>query len=91
MSKKEQNKSCVLCHAYLFDEDDVVYCPVCGAPHHRECYNSIGHCALESTHGTENQYDLLKEKEKTKKEPKELEDLDKILVYDDEDEIAPYK
>lgn len=65
MSQKEQNKSCVLCHAYLFDEDDVVYCPVCGAPHHRECYNSIGHCALESTHGTENQYDLLKEKEKT--------------------------
>ena len=63
MSQKEINKSCALCHAYLFDEDDVVYCPVCGAPHHRECYNSIGHCALESTHGTENQYDLLKEKE----------------------------
>ena len=57
-----QNKTCALCHAYLFEEDDVVYCPVCGAPHHRECYNSIGHCALEDTHGTENQYDLLKQK-----------------------------
>ncbi len=55
-----QQKSCVLCHAYLFPEDDVVYCPVCGAPHHRECYNSIGKCALEEFHGTENQYDKIK-------------------------------
>ncbi len=63
MSVREKNNSCALCHAYLFAEDDVVYCPVCGAPHHRECYNSIGHCALESTHGTDKQYDKLKEAE----------------------------
>ncbi len=63
-----QNKTCALCHAYLFEEDDVVYCPVCGAPHHRECYNSIGHCALEDTHGTENQYDLLKQKTNNQQE-----------------------
>ncbi len=62
---KEQN--CALCHAYLFPEDDVVYCPVCGAPHHRECYNSKGDCALEEFHGTENQYDLLKRAEEEKK------------------------
>ncbi|MBE6786744.1 MAG: DUF2628 domain-containing protein [Ruminococcaceae bacterium] len=55
-----QEKSCVLCHAYLFPEDDVVYCPECGAPHHRECYNSIGKCALAEFHGTENQYDKIK-------------------------------
>jgi uncharacterized Zn finger protein (UPF0148 family) len=61
---KEQN--CALCHAYLFQEDDVVYCPVCGAPHHRECYNSIGKCALEEFHGTENQYDLLKRAQEEK-------------------------
>lgn len=56
----EQQKSCALCHAYLFPEDDVVYCPICGAPHHRECYNSIGKCALAEFHGTENQYDKIK-------------------------------
>lgn len=65
MSTKDTQKSCAFCHAYLFEEDDVVYCPVCGAPHHRECYNAIGHCALEDDHGTENQYDILKAKEKT--------------------------
>lgn len=55
-------KSCARCNAYLFNEDDVVYCPVCGAPHHRECYNAIGHCALEDLHGTDEQYDLVKAK-----------------------------
>ena len=48
--------SCVVCNAYLFEEDDVVHCPVCGAPHHRECYNKTGKCALEEFHGTENEY-----------------------------------
>lgn len=65
MNSEQKNISCSLCHAYLFEEDDVVYCPVCGAPHHRECYNSIGHCALEQLHGTEQQYDKVKRKEET--------------------------
>ncbi|MBQ5885092.1 MAG: zinc-ribbon domain-containing protein [Clostridia bacterium] len=52
----EKNKQCAFCKALLFDEDDVVHCPVCGAPHHRECYLSSGHCALEHLHGTANEY-----------------------------------
>lgn len=51
-----EGQSCPVCHAYLFDEDDVVICPVCGAPHHRDCYEHIGHCALEHLHGTEEEY-----------------------------------
>lgn len=57
---EQKNLSCSLCHSYLFEEDDVVYCPICGAPHHRECYNSINRCALEETHGTDNQYDKIR-------------------------------
>lgn len=68
MSIEQKNLSCSLCHSYLFQEDDVVYCPVCGAPHHRECYNSIGHCALEQTHGTDMQYDKLKQKQQEEQE-----------------------
>lgn len=56
MSENEVKLTCAVCRAYLFDDDDVVYCPVCGAPHHRECYNGIGHCAFENAHGTEKQY-----------------------------------
>ena len=55
MSLNNSGEKCSVCHAYLFDEDDVVYCPQCGAPHHRDCYNAIGHCGLEQYHGTENQ------------------------------------
>ncbi len=50
------NKKCAVCQAYLFEEDDVVCCPVCGAPHHRDCYLSVGHCGLEKYHGTDMQY-----------------------------------
>lgn len=60
MSLNTEGVSCVRCHAYLFPEDDIVYCPVCGAPHHRECYNQLGHCALEEFHGTDRQYDKVK-------------------------------
>lgn len=73
MSLKTEGCSCVRCKAYLFGEDDVVYCPECGAPHHRECFNSLGHCALEELHGTEMQYSRERvleafEKEQEKKE-----------------------
>ena len=56
MSLKANAPKCAVCSAYLFEEDDVVYCPTCGAPHHRECYKKIGHCSLEDAHGTENEY-----------------------------------
>ncbi|MBQ0084225.1 MAG: zinc-ribbon domain-containing protein [Clostridiales bacterium] len=61
MALSVNGKTCPICHAYLFDEDDVVYCPICGAPHHRDCYNSVGHCGLEQFHGTENEYSSKKE------------------------------
>lgn len=51
-----EGQKCPVCGAYLFDTDDVVFCPECGAPHHRECYHKIGHCALADDHGTERQY-----------------------------------
>ncbi len=62
MSYNVEGKKCVACKAHLFSEDAVVVCPVCGAPHHRSCYDKIGHCALEELHGTENQYDIATQK-----------------------------
>ena len=68
MSLNISGEKCVLCKAYLFEEDDVVYCPECGAPHHRDCYNSIGHCSLEEYHGTDKQYKKPEERTQDKKE-----------------------
>ncbi len=56
MSYSLEGQQCPVCHAYLFEEDDLVFCPECGAPHHRDCYNFVGHCALEHLHGTEEEY-----------------------------------
>lgn len=56
MSLSSSGEKCAVCNAYLFEEDDVVYCPECGAPHHRDCYSAIGHCGLQEFHGTDKQY-----------------------------------
>lgn len=59
MDKQQERKQCAVCHAYLFDDDDIVYCPECGAPHHRDCYNAVGHCGDAQNHGTAQQYDIV--------------------------------
>lgn len=69
MSLKLEGEKCPICHAYLFEDDDAVYCPECGAPHHRACYNQFGHCGVEHLHGTDMQYDRAKEKAETEREP----------------------
>lgn len=45
------NEKCPVCEKPFDEHDDIVTCPYCGTPHHRECYNSLGHCANEDKHG----------------------------------------
>ena len=51
-----EGQKCPICGAYIFDKDDLVFCPECGAPHHRDCYNALGHCAFADKHGTDECY-----------------------------------
>ena len=41
---------CPVCGKYFHADDDIVVCPECGTPHHRECYEELGHCANLSLH-----------------------------------------
>ncbi|MEM1484201.1 RING finger protein [Oscillospiraceae bacterium PP1C4] len=41
---------CPVCDKRFVENDDVVVCPICGAPHHRACYHELGHCALNDLH-----------------------------------------
>ena len=41
---------CPICGGVFTDQDDVVVCPDCGAPHHRECWTQRGHCAYQDRH-----------------------------------------
>ncbi len=67
MSLKIEGRKCVVCSAYLFEEDDVVFCPECGAPHHRDCYKAVGHCGMADLHGTEDEYKYVPQEEEEEK------------------------
>lgn len=46
------NYKCPVCNNQFTEEDDVVVCPECGTPHHRECYIQKGECFNKDKHGT---------------------------------------
>lgn len=41
---------CPVCGSVFTDQDDIVVCPDCGTPHHRECWAKLGHCAYQDRH-----------------------------------------
>lgn len=47
---------CPICKKNLHQNDDVVTCPHCGAPYHRECYQKQGHCSFEGRHASGFEY-----------------------------------
>ena len=48
--------TCPVCHRPFSRDDDVVFCPECGAPHHRECWKKDNRCAYADTHATPDQW-----------------------------------
>lgn len=52
-------KKCPVCDEYFHVGDDIVVCPECGTPHHRECYDKNGKCANEQLH--KDGYDYMKD------------------------------
>ncbi len=49
---KYEGIHCPICNKEFTETDDIVVCPECGAPHHRECYLKNGKCAFADKHGT---------------------------------------
>lgn len=46
------NQSCPHCGKRFAEGEDVVVCPVCATPQHRECWMQAGHCANDSLHAS---------------------------------------
>lgn len=44
------NERCPVCDKLFNESDDIVICPHCATPHHRACYNQLGHCANKDKH-----------------------------------------
>ncbi len=49
---KYENETCPVCGEKFTADSDVVVCPDCGTPHHRECYLKTNHCCNEDRHNT---------------------------------------
>lgn len=50
--KNYAGNECPICKVKLEKIDDIVICPDCGAPYHRECIKNVGHCILEDLHAS---------------------------------------
>lgn len=44
------NYRCPVCEKLFKKDDEIVVCPECGAPHHRDCYDIENRCFFEDKH-----------------------------------------
>lgn len=47
-----ENLTCQHCGRPMHNSEDIVVCPVCATPQHRECWMQAGHCANDSLHAS---------------------------------------
>lgn len=48
--------SCPVCGKTFSENEDIVVCPKCGLPHHRDCWKVIGKCFEDDNHDTPSQW-----------------------------------
>ncbi len=51
-----EGQTCPVCGRHFAEHDDIVTCPQCGCPHHRECWKQEGQCHFAADHGTDRQW-----------------------------------
>ncbi len=83
ISYTDNARNCVACGNLFKEDDDVVFCPVCGAPHHRSCWKEEGHCHYEVAHGTDLQWH-------PKEQPKEPEAEEPLESFEKETPKSPF-
>ncbi len=67
------NEKCPVCNNTFNSDDDIVVCPECGTPHHRECYTENKNCANHEKHSENFRWEpsFVPLEETEKPEPKE--------------------
>lgn len=56
-------KPCPVCSRNFREDDDIVVCPKCGAPYHRECYQEKGKCIFTDLHKNNKNWEYVPPKE----------------------------
>lgn len=57
-------EKCAACGDVFGEDDDVVVCPECGTPHHRNCYMSAGKCANAEYHAIQKKWEREKKNDR---------------------------
>lgn len=57
---KYKDVNCPICGKPLENGEDVVICPDCGAPYHRDCVNKNGKCIYENLHEQHKSWEMPK-------------------------------
>ena len=68
------NERCPVCNNTFEHDDDIVVCPECGTPHHRECYIENKSCANNHKHSEDFRWEptfVYPEEKETKNNPAE--------------------
>ncbi len=52
---------CPVCNKQFKESDDIVVCPDCGAPHHRECWEKEGKCCYNDKHSEDFSFENFQE------------------------------
>lgn len=66
-------EKCIVCGRTFKKGDDIVVCPDCGTPYHRECWNKNGKCINDSLHAVgKSWYEEKINTEKVKNQEKEM-------------------
>lgn len=86
MHETFNGEKCPICGNRFFEEDEIVVCPECGAPYHRECYRHSGDCVFSDKHGN---FEWKSEKQELKEhyENVEASDINGAEKLDDGTEI----
>lgn len=71
---------CPVCGEQFAETDDIAVCPICGTPHHRECYLEQKHCSNEDKHSEDFEWRPTYESflERVEHAPSRVEELNKV-------------
>lgn len=75
-----ENNKCPVCGKEFAEGEDIVSCPECGTPHHRECYKSLGKCANKDKHGTDFVYNRNNDNKEEPAETSEIRTLEQLFA-----------
>lgn len=83
------DEKCPICSEPFREQDDIVICPECGAPYHRDCYKEQGSCIHTEKHG---EYEWKGDKQILKERCENLHSARmKAISESDDEEIDVYR